>query len=103
MNRSRFAFRPAAVLTMALVWMLLWGSFSPVAFVGAMGFVLSSTAVIMQMLEERGEIAGASGVAVIVDEAQVDAAVLAAHSAFDLDADDIVADLKQALRASQRA
>lgn len=34
MNRSRFAFRPAAVLTMALVWMLLWGSFSPVAFVG---------------------------------------------------------------------
>ena len=32
-----------------------------VAFVGAMGFVLSSTAVIMQMLEERGEIAGASG------------------------------------------
>mgnify|MGYP002716195483 CR=1 FL=1 len=34
---------------------------APVAFVGAMGFVLSSTAVIMQMLEERGEIAGASG------------------------------------------
>jgi len=27
----------------------------PVAFVGAMGFVLSSTAVIMQMLDERGE------------------------------------------------
>ena len=37
MNRSRFAFRPAAVLTMALVWMLLWGSFSPVAF-GQLGF-----------------------------------------------------------------
>ncbi len=36
--------------------------FSPsVAFVGAMGFVLSSTAVIMQMLEERGEIAGGPG------------------------------------------
>ncbi|WP_395944499.1 monovalent cation:proton antiporter-2 (CPA2) family protein [Brevundimonas sp.] len=32
-----------------------------VAFVGAMGFVLSSTAVIMQMLEERGELAGPSG------------------------------------------
>ncbi|KAK0332531.1 hypothetical protein LTR94_024482 [Friedmanniomyces endolithicus] len=31
------------------------------AFVGAMGFVLSSTAVIMQMLEERGELAGSSG------------------------------------------
>ncbi len=29
----------------------------PVAFIGAMGFVLSSTAVIMQMLEERGEAA----------------------------------------------
>lgn len=34
MTRSRFAFRPAAVFTMALVWMLLWGSFSPVALVG---------------------------------------------------------------------
>lgn len=32
-----------------------------VAFVGAMGFVLSSTAVIMQMLEERGEMAAPSG------------------------------------------
>ena len=32
-----------------------------VAFVGAMGFVLSSTAVIMQMLEERGEMGAASG------------------------------------------
>ena len=28
----------------------------PVAFVGAMGFVMSSTAVIVQMLEERGEL-----------------------------------------------
>ena len=34
MSRTRFAFRPAAVLTMALVWMLLWGSFSPVSLVG---------------------------------------------------------------------
>ena len=32
-----------------------------VAFVGAMGFVLSSTAVIMQMLEERGEMGAPSG------------------------------------------
>jgi glutathione-regulated potassium-efflux system protein KefB len=37
------------------------GAPAPVAFVAAMGFVLSSTAVIMQMLEERGEIAGPSG------------------------------------------
>ncbi len=34
---------------------------APAAFVGAMGFVLSSTAVIMQVLEERGEIAGPAG------------------------------------------
>lgn len=40
----------------------MMAGFSPsVAFVGAMGFVLSSTAVIMQMLEERGEIAGGPG------------------------------------------
>ncbi|MDZ4362134.1 monovalent cation:proton antiporter-2 (CPA2) family protein [Brevundimonas sp.] len=31
------------------------GLSAPIAFVGAMGFVLSSTAVIMQMLDERGE------------------------------------------------
>lgn len=33
----------------------------PVAFVGAMGFVLSSTAVIMQTLDERGELATQKG------------------------------------------
>jgi glutathione-regulated potassium-efflux system protein KefB len=33
----------------------------PVAFVAAMGFVLSSTAVIMQMLDERGELGSAKG------------------------------------------
>jgi glutathione-regulated potassium-efflux system protein KefB len=33
----------------------------PVAFVVAMGFVLSSTAVIMQMLDERGELAAPQG------------------------------------------
>jgi glutathione-regulated potassium-efflux system protein KefB len=38
------------------------GGFSPVvAVIGAMGFVLSSTAVIMRMLEERGESASPSG------------------------------------------
>ncbi|MDO5631053.1 MAG: monovalent cation:proton antiporter-2 (CPA2) family protein [Paracoccus sp. (in: a-proteobacteria)] len=37
-------------------------SFSPaVAFVGAAGFVMSSTAVIMSILQERGEIASAEG------------------------------------------
>ncbi|PZU54675.1 MAG: potassium transporter, partial [Brevundimonas sp.] len=50
----------ACGLTMTLAAMAV-GVSAPVAFVGAMGFVLSSTAVIMQMLEERGEIAGASG------------------------------------------
>src|SRR5690606_15599084 len=33
----------------------------PVAFVGAMGFVLSSTAVIMQTLDERGELGSQRG------------------------------------------
>lgn len=33
----------------------------PVAFVAAMGFVLSSTAVIMQMLDERGELSAPQG------------------------------------------
>jgi hypothetical protein len=33
----------------------------PVAFVIAMGFVLSSTAVIMQMLDERGELSAPQG------------------------------------------
>lgn len=37
------------------------GVSAPVAFVGAMGFVMSSTAVIMQMLEERGQLASDAG------------------------------------------
>lgn len=37
------------------------GLSAPVAFVAAMGFVLSSTAVIMQMLDERGELGTAMG------------------------------------------
>jgi glutathione-regulated potassium-efflux system protein KefB len=43
----------------------------PVAFVAAMGFVLSSTAVIMQTLEERGELAtprGQRGVSILLLE-----------------------------------
>ncbi len=51
----------------ALACLLLTGAamafgFSPlVAFVGAAGFVLSSTAIVMQMLEERGETSTAGG------------------------------------------
>lgn len=37
------------------------GVSAPVAFVGAMGFVMSSTAVIIQMLEERGDLPTPSG------------------------------------------
>ena len=43
----------------------------PVAFVGAMGFVLSSTAVIMQTLDERGELnspKGQRGVSILLLE-----------------------------------
>ena len=50
----------ACGLLMTLAAMAV-GVSAPVAFVGAMGFVLSSTAVIMQMLEERGELAGPGG------------------------------------------
>jgi glutathione-regulated potassium-efflux system protein KefB len=37
------------------------GLSAPVAFIGAMGFVLSSTAVIMQTLDERGELSSPKG------------------------------------------
>ena len=37
------------------------GLSAPVSFIAAMGFVLSSTAVIMQMLDERGEMASPQG------------------------------------------
>ena len=40
---------------------MLFGARPVVAVIGAMGFVLSSTAVIMQMLEERGETATPAG------------------------------------------
>lgn len=44
-----------AGLALTLVAMMA-GVSAPVAFVGAMGFVMSSTAVIVQMLEERGDL-----------------------------------------------
>ena len=47
-------------LVLTLIAMLA-GVPAPVAFVGAMGFVMSSTAVIMQMLEERGQLASDAG------------------------------------------
>lgn len=37
----------------------------PVAFIAAMGFVLSSTAIVMQLLEERGEVASVRGQKVV--------------------------------------
>lgn len=40
---------------------MAFGLSAPVAFIAGMGFVLSSTAVIMQMLEERGEASTAMG------------------------------------------
>ena len=40
---------------------MLFGVAAPVAFVGAMGFVLSSTAVIMQMLDEQNELTTPAG------------------------------------------
>ena len=50
----------AAGLLLTLTGMAA-GLSAPVAFVGAMGFVLSSTAVIMQTLDERGELATQRG------------------------------------------
>ena len=40
---------------------MAFGVAAPVAFIGAMGFVLSSTAVIMQSLDERNELSSPSG------------------------------------------
>ena len=64
LRKEIFGLGAAQVLFCGLILTLtamLAGFSAPVAFVGAMGFVLSSTAVIMQMLEERGEIAGWPG------------------------------------------
>jgi glutathione-regulated potassium-efflux system protein KefB len=44
---------------------MLFGFSAPLAFVGAMGFVLTSTAVVMQILEERGDIALPQGQRVV--------------------------------------
>ena len=64
MKGEIFGLGTAQVLLSGLVLTLIaYASGVPlaVAFVGAMGFVMSSTAVIMQMLEERGQMASAGG------------------------------------------
>ncbi|SMF76862.1 monovalent cation:proton antiporter-2 (CPA2) family protein [Allosphingosinicella indica] len=64
LRRAIFGLGAAQVLTCGALLTLLAvaAGFTPaVAFIGAMGFVLSSTAVIMRMLEERGTLAAESG------------------------------------------
>lgn len=51
----------AAILLLSLAGFLLFGLAPVTAFVAGAGFVLSSTAVIMSTLQERGEIASAEG------------------------------------------
>ena len=51
----------AAIGALALTGYLMFGLSGPAAFVAGAGFVLSSTAVIMMALQDRGEIASAEG------------------------------------------
>ena len=51
----------AAIGALTLTGMALFGLSAPVAFVAGAGFVLSSTAVIMVLLQDRGEIASSEG------------------------------------------
>lgn len=51
----------AAIATLGLTGALLFGLPGPVAFIAGTGFVLSSTAVIMSVLQDRGEISGSEG------------------------------------------
>ncbi|MBX5173372.1 potassium transporter [Rhizobium sp. NZLR1b] len=50
-----------AIVSLALTGMLMFGLSAPVAFIAGAGFVLSSTAVIMSVLQDRGEISSAEG------------------------------------------
>src|SRR5688500_17785506 len=64
LRRAIFGLGAAQVLTCGALLSgvgILAGLPPAVAVIGAMGFVLSSTAVIMQMLEERGEIGTPAG------------------------------------------
>lgn len=51
----------AAIATLALTGMIFFDLTASVAFVAGAGFVLSSTAVIVSLLQERGEISNAEG------------------------------------------
>lgn len=64
LRREIFGLGAAQVAACGLLLTLTamaFGVSAPVAFIGAMGFVLSSTAVIMQMVEERGHLSTPSG------------------------------------------
>lgn len=51
----------AAITALALTAMAVFGLSAPVAFIAGAGFVLSSTAVIMSVLQDRGEISSTEG------------------------------------------
>ena len=64
MRRDIFGLGLAQVLTCGLLLSGVGVAFGlpiPAAVIGAFGFVLSSTAVIMKMMEDRGEVSAASG------------------------------------------
>src|SRR5690606_3023227 len=64
LRRSIFGLGPVQVAATGLVltgFGLLVGLSPPVAFVAGMGFVLTSTAIVMQILEERGQLGAPSG------------------------------------------
>lgn len=50
-----------AIAALALTGMVVFGLSGPVAFIAGAGFVLSSTAVIMSVLQDRGEISSVEG------------------------------------------
>jgi glutathione-regulated potassium-efflux system protein KefB len=51
----------AAIAALSLTGALVFGLSGPVAFIAGTGFVLSSTAVIMSMLQDRGELSSPEG------------------------------------------
>ena len=64
MRRDIFGLGLAQVLTCGLLLSgvgVAFGLPAPAAVIGAFGFVLSSTAVIMKMMEDRGEVSSAAG------------------------------------------
>jgi len=51
----------AAITALALTGAVVFGLSGPVAFIAGAGFVLSSTAVIVSVLQDRGELSSAEG------------------------------------------